>query len=352
VVMEQMRFARQSDLGFDKEGVVMVLMGNDSTGTVSGTLKNEFLRLPAVEQVSICFAAPASLDDWGNSVRLDNDTEEANFRTSIKSGDEDYLSTFGLALAAGRNLQPSDTAREMLVNEAMIRKLNLASPVEALGRTLSANGGNIRGPIVGVIKDFHDKSFHEDLNAVLVTTNKWHYRNYAIKMDMKNLPQNMAQIEKMWLQYHPNEVFQYEFLDDSIAQFYQAEEATFKLIQFFSLIAIIIGSLGLYGLVSFMVVQKTKEVGVRKILGASVTHIAAVFGREFVYLILIAFLIAAPVGWWLMHGWLQDYKFQIRINAFTFVPALVCSFIIAAITVSYQVLKASLANPVKSLRTE
>jgi ABC-type antimicrobial peptide transport system permease subunit len=352
VVMEQMRFARQSDLGFDKEGIVMVLMGNDSTGMKSATLKNEFSHIPAVEQVSICFAAPASLDDWGNSVKLDNDTEEVNFRTSIKSGDVDYISTFGLELAAGRNLLPADTAREILVNEAMIRKLNLGSAEEALGRTLSANGGSMRGPIVGVVRDFHDKSFHEDISAVLITTNKWHYQNYAIKMDMQNLRETMGEIERMWLQHHPNEVFQYEFLDDSIARFYQTEEATFKLIQFFSLIAIIIGSLGLYGLVSFMVVQKTKEVGVRKILGASVVNIAGVFGREFMYLILLAFVIAAPIGWWLMHGWLQDYKFQIPITGWTFVPALACSFVIAVTTVSYQVLKASFANPVKALRTE
>jgi len=352
VVMEQMRFAQQSDLGFDEEGVVMVLMGNDSTGTKASALKHEFLRIPAVEDVSLCFAAPASLDDWGNAVRFDNDTEEANFRTSIKSGDEDYLATFGLELAAGRNLQPADTAREILVNEALIRKLGLKSPDDALGKMISANSGLIKGPVVGVIKDFHDRSFHEDISAVLVTTNKWHYMQYAIKLNMRELRPALAQIEQTWLQYHPNEVFQYQFLDDSIAGFYQTEEATFRLIQFFSLIAIIIGSLGLYGLVSFMVVQKTKEVGVRKILGASVAHIAGLFGREFAYLILIAFAIAAPLSWWLMLGWLQNYKFQIQLGAWTFVPALVCSFVIATLTVSYQVLKASFANPVKSLRTE
>jgi putative ABC transport system permease protein len=351
VIMNQMRFA-QADLGFDREGVVMVYTGDDSTRTKMYTLKNEFLRLPSVEKISLCFAAPASEDDWGNSIRFDNDPEEVNFRTSIKAADQDYLATFDLPLVAGKNLQASDTVREMLINETMVRKLNLKSPEEAIGKMIVANGGSMKAPIVGVVKDFHDKSFHAPISAVLMTTYIEDYSYYAIKMNMKNASETMAVIEKLWIEQHPDQMFRYEFLDDAVARFYEAEEVMLNLIRFFSLIAIFIGSLGLYGLVSFMVGQKTKEIGIRKILGAGVGNIAGVFGKEFVYLIVIAFVIAAPVGWWLMNNWLQDYEFKTSIGVWTFIPALVCSFLVAIITVSYQVIKAAIANPVSSLRTE
>lgn len=351
VIMNQMKFA-QADLGFNRDGIVMVYTGDDSTRTKMHTLKNEFSRLPSVEKVSLCFAAPAAEHDWGNSIRFENDPEEVNFRTSIKAADQDYLSTFDLPLVAGRNLAPSDSVREMLINETMVGKLNLKSPEDAIGKMIIANGGSMKAPIVGVVKDFHDKSFHAPISAVMMTTYTDDYSFYAIKMNMSNVSETVAAIEKLWIEQHPDQLFRYEFLDESVARFYEAEEVMLNLIRFFSLIAIFIGSLGLYGLVSFMVGQKTKEIGIRKILGAGVGNIAGVFGKEFVYLIVIAFVIAAPIGWWLMNGWLQDYQFKTSIGVLTFVPALLCSFAVAIITVSYQVVKAATANPVNSLRTE
>ncbi len=351
VIMNQMKFA-QGDLGFERNGVVMVYTGEDSTRTKMNTLKNEFLRLPSVEKISLCFAAPASEQDWGNSIRFENDPEEVNFRTSIKATDPDYLATFDLQLVAGRNLMPSDTVKEMLINETMVKKLNLKSAEEALGKTIIANGGSMKGPIVGVVKDFHDKSFHEAISAVMMTTYSEDYSFYAIKMNMKNPSVTIAEIERLWTEQHPDQLFRYEFVDDGIARFYQAEEVMLNLIRFFSFVAIFIGSLGLYGLVSFMVGQKTKEIGIRKILGAGVGNIAGVFGKEFTYLIVLAFVIAAPIAWWLMNLWLNDYQFKTSIGVGTFAPALVCSFAVATITVSYQVIKAAFSNPVNSLRSE
>ena len=351
VIMDQMKFA-QADLGFERDGVVMIYTGEDSTDTKMNTLKNEFARLQSVEKISLCFAAPASENDWGNSIRFENDPEEVNFRTSIKAADPDYLSTFDLELVAGRNLTPSDTVREMLINETMVHKLNLKSPEDAIGKIIIANGGSMKAPIVGVLKDFHDKSFHEDISAILITTYVEDYSFYAVKMNMKNASATLAELERLWIEQHPDQLFRYEFVDDSITRFYHAEEVMLNLIRFFSFVAIFIGSLGLYGLVSFMVGQKTKEIGIRKILGAGVGNIAGVFGKEFSYLIAVAFLIAAPVAWWLMYHWLQDYKFQTPIDVWTFVPALFCSFLVAAVTVSYQVMKAAFANPVNSLGTE
>jgi ABC-type antimicrobial peptide transport system permease subunit len=352
VITNQMRYTHQSNLGFDKNAIVMVSMGTDTKPEQANTIKNEMLRIPGVEKLSLCFTAPSSEDEWGNSIRFENSSEEVNFRTSIKSVDADYISTFDLPLVAGRNLQPSDSVREMLVNEAMVRKLNLKSAEDAIGKVITANGGSMHAPIVGVVKDFHNRSFHEAISPILLTTYTADYMNYAVKLNLADAKDALAAIEKVWLQQHPDQIFKYQFLDESIARFYETEERTLRLIQIFSFIAIIIGCLGLYGLVSFMVSQKTKEIGIRKVLGGTAAHIVWLFGQEFTRLIVVAFLIAAPIGWWFMNDWLQDFTFHIPIRVWTFIIAISFSLVVAAITVCYQVMHTAFANPVKSLRIE
>ncbi len=351
VVMNQMRFSRQSELGFDKDSIVMVKLGRDSLNTMN-TLKNEFLRLPGVEKVSICYDAPASSNSWNNSIRFESETEEVNFLTNMKLADADYISTFDLELLAGRNLLPSDTVREVVVNEALLQKLGFELYEDALGRTIYANGGSMKGSIVGVVQNFHDKSFHEEISAALITTASNMYANFAIKINGNTTIYTLSEIEKLWEEQYPNQLFEYAFLDESIAMFYEAEETILQGIQIFSFIAIFIGCLGLYGLVSFMVTQKTKEVGIRKVMGGGVAHIVWIFGQEFVRLILIAFLIASPIGWWFMQNWLQEFEFRIQMDIWTFAIAGAGSLLIAAATIGYQVLRVAYVNPVLSLKTE
>ncbi|WP_057938918.1 ABC transporter permease [Algoriphagus resistens] len=351
VIMNQLRFTKQAELGFDKESIVMVKLGSDSLITMQ-TLKNEFLRLPGVEKVSLCYQAPASDNSWNNSIRFGSDTEEVGFRTNMKLADADYLSTFDLELLAGRNLTPSDTVREMVVNEAMLQSLGITSYEDALGEMIYANGGNMKGPIVGVVRNFHDRSLHEGISAALITTASTMYSNFAIKINGNSVSATLNEIQQLWEEQYPDKMFEYAFVDDSIAQFYAAEETLLKGIQFFSFIAIFIGCLGLYGLISFMVSQKTKEVGIRKVMGGGVGHIIWIFGQEFVRLIIIAFLIAAPVGWWFMGNWLQDFEFKIQLDIWTFAMAMGSSLLIAALTVGYQVIRAAIVNPAVSLKTE
>ncbi|WP_339864271.1 ABC transporter permease [uncultured Algoriphagus sp.] len=351
VIMNQMRFAKEADLGFDKESIVMVKLGTDSVNSMH-VLKNEFLRLPGVNKVSLCYAAPASSDSWGNSIRFGNDSEEVNFRTNMKLADADYISTFDLELLIGRNITPADTVREMLVNEALLQHLGITNYEDAIGQVIYANGGSMKGPIVGVVRDFHDNSFHAGISPALIASASSMYSNYAIKINGNSVKETLEEIQQLWEEQYTGKMFEYSFVDEDIAQFYESEDTLLKGIQFFSFIAIFIGCLGLYGLISFMISQKTKEVGIRKVMGGGVAHIIWLFGQEFVRLILIAFLIAAPIGWWFMNQWLQDFEFKIKLDVWTFVLAAGSTLVIAAFTVGYQVLRVAYVNPVLSLKSE
>ncbi|MCF0043527.1 ABC transporter permease [Dyadobacter fanqingshengii] len=349
VIARQMHFAQQSDLGFNKDAVVMIPIVS-SPGQAK-TVKGKLQQIAGVENVSLCFSAPSSQNNWGATPFYDNRSEEEPFRISMRAADNDYLSTFDLKLVAGRNLFPSDTAKEFLVNETLAKKLNLASPLEMLGKTLKVNG-DMSGPIVGIVKDFHDQSFHEEISAVCIPSASDNYNSYAVKINTNNVPATLAAIEKTWSAMHPDQLYNYEFLDEQVALFYETESLMFRLIQAFSVIAIFIGCLGLYGLVSFMAAQKTKEIGIRKVLGSNIPQILWIFGKEFSTLILISFAIASPLAWWAMNHWLAGFKFHIDISAWIFLTAIGATFLIAALTVVYQASKAALLDPVKSLKSE
>ncbi|MCW5911656.1 MAG: ABC transporter permease [Cyclobacteriaceae bacterium] len=350
VVFYQMKYFRNTDMGFNHEAVVMIPTG--SNDTKANTLKEQFLAIPQVENVSLCFAAPASNEHWSTSFRYDNRSETETFSVNVRNADENYLSTFGIGLVAGRNLTPSDTAREFLVNEKMAAKLGLSSPEDMLGRPVAVNGDSWIGPVVGVVKDFHDQSLRSDIEPIAITTAKETYNAFAIKINMKDAANTLAALEKAWSSMYPELMYQYDFLDDQIAAFYRIEQAMMTLTQVFSCIALVIGCMGLYGLVSFMAIQKTKEIGIRKVLGGDVSQILWIFGKEFSRLVIIAFLIAAPVGWMLMSRWLSLYAYKVDMGIWIFMLELAIILGVVLLTVGYRSVRAALANPVESLRTE
>jgi ABC-type antimicrobial peptide transport system permease subunit len=203
-----------------------------------------------------------------------------------------------------------------------------------------------------VISDFHDQSFRAAISPVFITTSPDNYNVYAVKINMADAANALASLEKLWSSMYPELIYDYDFLDTQTAQFYQAEKTVLLLVQVFAFIALFIGCMGLYGLVSFMAVQKTKEIGIRKVLGGDVAQILWIFGKEFSRLVLIAFLLAAPVGWFLMSRWLETYEYKVSITPWVFVLELSVIFAIVLFTVGYQSLKAALMNPVNSLRAE
>jgi ABC-type antimicrobial peptide transport system permease subunit len=314
------------------------------------TLANRLRSVAGVENVSLCFQPPAANSNNTTGVIFENNADEEHWSANVKTGDDQYLKTFNLQLVAGRNFYKSDTAREFVVNETFVKKLNLKSPDQIIGKMARING--IKAPIVGVVKDFYNYSFHTEISPVCFFSDYNNYSSCVLQINMTNVKPTLAAVEKIWNETYHEYLYSARFLDDRIAEFYQLDSIMLSLIQFFACIAIFIGCLGLYGLVSFMALRKTKEIGVRKVLGAGVKSILWMFGKEFATLLIIAFVIAAPLAWWAMHKYLQDFTYRIDIGAWIFLVAIAFTFLIALVTVGYRSVKASLANPVKSLRTE
>ena len=347
IMAAQMKYA-QGDLGFTTEAVVLIPVG--STDDTMESVKNEILQLSGVDKVSACFASPASNENnWGTSVRYDNSQDPEAFNIQFKGADEDYLKTFDLELIAGRNLLPGDTTREFIVNETFLRKMNIATPKAVIGKNLSVNSGT-PAPIVGIVRDFYDRSFREEKNAISITTARNSYNSYAIRLTSQNFQETISAIQSLWTRRYPDQLFRYEFLDDQLAEFYETESVLVNIIKVFSFIAIVIGCLGMLGLVSFMAANRKKEIAIRKVLGGSIAHILSIFSIEFVKLILIASVIAVPAGWWAMTKWLENFTYRISPEPWVFVTAIGVSAAIAALTISFQSFKAAVSNPVDSLR--
>lgn len=348
VIIYQLQYAKTTDLGFDRDAVLMITMG--SHDEKAKTLKSEIERIPGVQQVSMCWAAPSAMSHWGTGVRVGNNTEDENFSMSAKIADPNYISLFDIELVAGRNLTESDTLREFLVNEKFAESLGV-NPEELIGQIIAVNG-DWRFPIVGVVKDFHDASLHENISPIFIGTSLEMFNNYAVKIGMANASSVMKSIEEKWSAVYPALIYEGHFLDEEIANFYRAEENMMKLVQVFSFVAIVVGCMGLFGLVSFMSLQRTKEIGIRKVLGSNVAQILWIFGKEFSMLIVVAFGIASPAGWLLMNSWLMDYEYRVPLSSWIFLASLGATFVIAALTVGYRSMRAATANPVNSLRTE
>jgi ABC-type antimicrobial peptide transport system permease subunit len=353
VIVQQMNYFMKQPLGFDKEAIVNVPFRPDSTGgKLTDYLKQQLLS-NGVEAVS--FNSNSPMEDNNNmftKFKFDHAIKDADFEAISKFADDDYVSTYKLQLVAGRNLEPSGWTKEFLVNETFVKSLGLKRPEEILNKEISMMDGLIKCPVVGVVRDFHDRSLRQNLAPLLIATNSTMYRQASIKLSTANIASSMQFIKKIWEQTFPNYVYEYRFLDEKIESYYKQENQLSQLYKLFAAIAIFLSCLGLYGLASFMAVQRIKEVGIRKVLGASAGNIIYLFSKEFIVLIAIAFLIATPVAWYFMHNWLQDYAYRIDISWWLFAAAGLAAIAVALVSIGFQAIKAAIANPVKSLRTE
>jgi len=354
IILKQMNYFIGQPPGFDKDAIINVPFRVDTVWfSKVDYLKQQLLSLNGVQAVSFSSNTPIEDgNDMWSTFKFDHATKEADFKAITRFADNEYVPAYKLQLIAGRNLHPSGMTREFLVNESLMKSLGIQSPDEILNKEISMWGDRIKCPVVGVLKDFNNRSFRDNIAPLLISTNVTMYNQAAIKLETKDINSTLQSVKKIWEQTLPNFVYEYRFLDDKIAGFYKQENQLSQLYKIFAAIAILLSCLGLYGLASFMAVQRIKETGIRKVHGASAGDIVYLFSKEFIILIAIAFAIAAPVAYYYMHQWLQGYAFRIHIGWLIFAGGGFIAMIIAIATISSRAVKAALANPVNNLRSE
>lgn len=348
ILLAQMNFLESKDLGFSKDAVINVPIPNNAPLNNKKVLKSELLRMGGVERVSLCNTAPSSGSVSMTAYTIEG--IEGNHLTQVKLTDEDYIDLFKIELLAGNNLMGLDSANSCLVNEKLLKSLGLEKPEEIIGRVISIWGMNL--PVAGVVKDFHTMSLEREIDPTILFNGVDSYRTAAIKLKGGSVKETLGEVERAWAAQYPDFLFSYEFLDNEIKEFYESEQKMSTLLILFSVIAITIGCLGLYGLISFMANEKEKEIGVRKVLGASTGNILIIFSKEFIILILVAFAIASPLAAYIMGQWLDNFAYRVPLTSLMFVTGIGITIIIAFVTVGFRSIRAALANPINALRNE
>ena len=355
VIYRQINFIHNKNLGFAKEDLLYMPLEGD-LGKNFMAFKEELLKQPGIKNISSAQSSPLEVGSSTQGVRWPGKDTTKLILFSNNPITYDYVKTMGIQLIGGRDFDPSYSLDTMnyLVNEAAARKIGYKDPV---GKELTMWGD--KGSIIGLMKDFHHNSLHVPIEPLILRLFKgsWikdngYWGNVIIRTEKGKSKQAIASMEKVFKQFNPGFPFRYYFTDDEIAKNYKAEYTVSKLSRYFAFLAIFISCLGLFGLVTFTAEQRTKEIGIRKVLGASVTGIVRMLSKDFLILVLIATVIAFPVAWWAMYKWLNDFEYRVDIGWWVFVVAGVVALLIALLTISFQSIKAAIANPVKSLRTE
>ncbi|CAG5069657.1 hypothetical protein DYBT9623_02393 [Dyadobacter sp. CECT 9623] len=350
VTITQMNFVQSLDLGFVKESVYTLVL-DDAYASRNQAFKNELLQNPEIESVSFASDVPSSDDKWSGNFAFDNRGKDEEFQLFQKFADEDYLETYGIELVAGTGFRAGDSTKSCVVNETLLRKLGIRDANAVIGKNIRTGGSDWR-PIVGVVKDFKSSSAREALQPIVIMPMKEFYWQGGIKIRTKNLSKSVSYIEKAHAKIFPEVAFQSKFFDETIEDFYKQEKQMSRLYQIFAGLSIFIACLGLFGLATFMAQQRMKEIGVRKVLGASVGSIVGLLSKDFLTLVFIAIVVGSPVAWYFMNKWLQNFQYKIGISWWMFAAGAVLAIIIAFITVSFQSIKAALMNPVRALKSE
>jgi putative ABC transport system permease protein len=350
IVYNQMNFMRQQDLGFNKDQMMVI---NTNSDPAKEAFRNAVAGLPNVKSVAMSSSVPGGGNPGAYS-EIENkkgDLQIANL--DLYFVDFDYIPQYKIRMIAGRAFSrdfQTDTTQSMILNEAAVKMFGYSSPEQAVGRRFKQWGRE--GKIIGVMKDFHFRSLQLPIKPLSMRIEPTGSNLVSINLSTQNLPKTIASIENKWNAMIPARPFSYYFLDEFFDKQYRSEERFGKLFLNFSVLAIIISCLGLLGLASYSTMQRTREIGIRKVLGASVPNIVNLLSKDFLKLVAIAVLIASPIAWFAMNNWLQDFAYRIHIGWWIFLTAAVLAALIALLTVSFQAIKAAIANPVKSLRTE
>ena len=356
LVSKQISYSLNKDLGFKKDAIAYIPTDyNDTIKSHKSTLLNMIRDIPEIKMVSLSFSSPSSGNSSNEQLIYRDGKKEIQTVVEEKFGDTNYIKLYGIKLLAGRNLSSSDTVKEILINETYMHVLGFQNPQNVIGKYIDWNDKRV--PIVGIVGDFNQKSLHEPIKPLLITSDINNER--LINMLLQTQNENgttwkaaLAKAEKAFKQVYPEGDFWSGFFDEDVAKWYIQEQNISSLLKWATGLAVLISCLGLLGLVIYTTAQRTKEIGVRKVLGATVSQLVTLLSRDFVQLVLIAFIIAAPLAWLSMNKWLEAFAYRTAISWWIFAAAGFLMILVALMTLSFQTIKAALANPVKSLRTE
>jgi putative ABC transport system permease protein len=358
VINKQMRFLSSTDLGFEKDQQIIIPLRSNNSKKIYASLKNEIKTNPQVLEAGGTMFYPGIMNPSDMGLYKDGKTVNDAKIVHTNWVDESLLQTLGVQTIAGRLFSkdfPADTNNNIIVNQTAIKQIGFSSPQDAIGGKVHFDwrGETYSYTIVGVVKDFHFQDLHVPIEPYAFNLNNRPFYNYMIvHSKAKNVSPVLKAIEGNWKKLNPDEPFEYSFLDQDFQKNYDAENRLSSLLGYFTAIAIVICCLGLFGLATFSAEQRTKEIGIRKVLGASVGGIVALLSKDFLKLVAVSIVIASPIAWYVMNKWLQDFAYRTNIGWLVFAIAGALALVIALITISFQAIRAAVANPVKSLRTE
>jgi putative ABC transport system permease protein len=360
VIANQMNYLQQKDLGFQKDQQIIIPLRTSTAKESVQAFKNDIVNNTSISSIGTSMAYPGIFNPQDWLMYRQGQTMDNSKQVYINLVDNNFLQTLGVKLVAGRLFSSefsADTLTSFVINEQAVKEYGFASPQDAVGKWLAADwdGEQNRFTIVGVVKDFHFKDLHEKIEpfAFRFYNDADAGFNYMIAHSRGgNIKQSLSTLENAWKKLNPNEPFEYSFLDQDFQKNYEAESRQASLINYFTIVAIIISCLGLFGLATFTAEQRTKEIGIRKVLGASVYGVVALLSKDFLKLVIIAVIIASPLAWWAMNKWLQNFAYQTSIWWQVFALTTLLAVVIAFATISFRAIRAALSNPVKSLRTE
>ncbi|MDR9418684.1 ABC transporter permease [Gracilimonas sp.] len=346
IIDRQMSYIQNKNLGLNPDQVLNIALETNSSQSSAQSFIDELNQIPGIESYTASAGIPAH---GGTRLYLFfNEDDEEPTPVYYNRVDQDFIETMGMTLVSGRNFTPSDFEQartKALVNRSLIDQQGW-TPEEAIGQKIDSY------EVIGVLQDYHFQSLENEIEPALITTLSGDPYFISARLSSNNLSSTMGQIEETWQQINPAAPMQYSFLDDTFESLYRSEQQLGILFSSFALITIIIACMGLFGLMAFMASKRAKEIGIRKVLGASIANIVALLSKDFVKLVILGFVIASPIAWYAMNQWLADFAYRIEIGPGIFALAGIAALVIALLTVSWQSIKAALANPVDSLRSE
>jgi len=354
IIYSQMSFIKQKDLGYNKDALLFLRV-NGNTDVINGynAFKNELETSSLVSGIATSNSMIVGGLGSGGSETVDKTGNPLQVNTSRLRVDKDYLSVYGLKLMAGQNFNQhatEDTIRQVILNETAVKKFGWPSNESAIGKPFKMGGQ--KGIVVGVVNNFHFNSLEQAIEPLAIYPVDTRFSRITLKVDMGKANRALAVVEGTWKKHFPLALFDYDFVSQELKQQYLSEEKFSKIFLYFSVLSLVIASLGLYGLISFTIFQKTKEIGIRKVLGASASRIATMLSASFLKLIIVASFIAMPIAWYTMKQWLRGFAYRISLSWWMFGAAIGLVLFVAIMTTGSRAIKAVVANPVKSLRTE